>query len=387
MSDSFTETTSQGWMSRIFESIKGVVAGLLLVVLSFPVLWWNEGRSVQTYKSLQEGRGAVVEADADKPAKDHDGRLVHISGGATTDETLQDPQFNVSAKAIHLRREAQMYQWVEHVETKKEKKVGGGEETTKTYNYSTEWRDRHVSSSDFRIPDGHHNPAEMPYRSESFSAQKVNVSAFALSAGLIQKINGESALPLDDEALEALPAEVRARAKRSGEWLYLGADPSSPAVGDMRVRFTQVQPTEVSVIAKQMGPQLSGYKTKAGDTLEMLAIGVVPAQDMFQAAEDSNVMLTWILRLVGFLMMLIGLVLIFRPLSVVADVIPFIGDLVGMGSGVIAFAIAAPLSLLTIAVAWIVYRPLLGVALLLVAVGIGFGLKKVAGKRKSAKEG
>jgi hypothetical protein len=39
MADSFTETTSQGWLSRLMESIKSVLLGLVLFVLAFPLLF------------------------------------------------------------------------------------------------------------------------------------------------------------------------------------------------------------------------------------------------------------------------------------------------------------------------------------------------------------
>jgi len=47
------------WFSRIGESIKGLLFGGVLFLGSFPLIWWNEGRAVQTYESLQEGRGAL----------------------------------------------------------------------------------------------------------------------------------------------------------------------------------------------------------------------------------------------------------------------------------------------------------------------------------------
>lgn len=51
--------------------------------------------------------------------------------------------------------------------------------------------------------------------------------------------------------------------------------------------------------------------------------------------------------------MMIGLNLILRPLSVVADVLPIAGTIVGAGVGVVAFLVAAPATLLTIAIAWL----------------------------------
>jgi hypothetical protein len=103
---------------------------------------------------------------------------------------------------------------------------------------------------------------------------------------------------------------------------------------------------------------------------------------MFQSAMRSNTILTWVLRLVGFLVMMIGLNMVLKPLSVVADVIPFVGNIVGAGTGLIAFLVAAVVSLLTIAVAWLFYRPLLGIAILAVVAALVVGIWMLLGRAK-----
>jgi hypothetical protein len=70
--------------------------------------------------------------------------------------------------------------------------------------------------------------------------------------------------------------------------------------------------------------------------------------------------------------MFIGLSLVLKPLSVLADVLPILGDIVGIGTGVIAFLVALVLSAATVAVAWILYRPLLAIGLLAIGGGIGY---------------
>ena len=45
------------------ESAKGVLTGLLMLVIAFPLLLWNEGRAVRRAQDLEAGRGAVVELD------------------------------------------------------------------------------------------------------------------------------------------------------------------------------------------------------------------------------------------------------------------------------------------------------------------------------------
>ena len=383
MSDQVQEVSSQGWLSRIGESIKGLLFGGVLFLASFPLLWWNEGRAVQTYKSLQEGRGAVVSVQAEKVDAANEGRLVHLSGLATTQETLTDPLFAMTAQAIRLNRKAETFQWAEEKKSEKRKKLGGGEETINTYSYSKQWSEKAITSSDFKEPSGHANPESLPYASESWQAQEVKVGSFQLSESLTRDIRRAVELPFTQAGLDALPGEVKAKAKLQGAMLYLGADPSTPRVGDVRISFNKVPPADVSVVARQLGSRLGPYQTKAGDSLELLEAGVVAADVMFKSAERANTVLTWGLRLVGYLVMMFGVLLLLRPIRVVADVVPFFGTLVGMGLGLIAFAVATPLTLLTVAMAWIAHRPALGVSLVLLAcVTFGWLFARFARQRR-----
>jgi hypothetical protein len=106
---------------------------------------------------------------------------------------------------------------------------------------------------------------------------------------------------------------------------------------------------------------------------------------MFKVAEANNATLTWILRAAGFVAMLIGFALVFRPLVTVADVVPLIGTILGVGTFLAAFSLAMSLSLVTIGVAWMVFRPILGVALLVVAIGSVVAAHRMAAGRKGVK--
>jgi tetratricopeptide (TPR) repeat protein len=84
------------------------------------------------------------------------------------------------------------------------------------------------------------------------------------------------------------------------------------------------------------------------------------------------------------MVMLIGLGLVLRPLSVVADVIPIFGSIVGAGTGIVAFLLAAALSLITVAVAWVTFRPLLGGGLLAGAAALILGGRFISKRRSEA---
>ena len=121
--DTHTEVTTESWGDRIVSSLGGIIIGIILILVSLGVLWWNEGRAVKTARSLEEGGGAVVSVAADKVDAQNEGKLVHLTGLATTDEILADPVFGISDKAIRLDRDVEMYQWHEKREDKEEKKV------------------------------------------------------------------------------------------------------------------------------------------------------------------------------------------------------------------------------------------------------------------------
>jgi hypothetical protein len=377
--DRYVEVTRQSWFGRIGGAIKGVLVGAVLVVVAFPLLFWNEGRAVARYKTLVEGGGLVVSVAADRVDPANAGKLVHVAGKADTSATLTDPAFGVSAPALKLRRAVEMYQWDEREESKTEKKLGGGTETVKTYTYHKTWSSNPIRSAEFKIQQGHENPPSFAYEPTLLSADKVTLGAFTLSPSLVAKIGGFAPLQVSAESLQP---ERTAKAKLYGGGFYVGANPAEPKVGDLRITFEVCRPVDVSLVAKQAGDSFVPYVASTGGTIELLELGVQPAAALFQRAQESNRILTWVLRLAGFLLMLIGFNLIFKPLSVLADVLPFLGSLVAAGTGFVAFLLAAALSFVTIAVAWLVYRPVLGGALLSAAVLLAVVIAK---KLKAAK--
>jgi len=382
MADRYTQVTTTSWGKRIGGSFKGILFGVFLVVAAFGLLFWNEGRAVKTRKTLEEGASQVVSVSPDPVNPGFDGKLIHLSGPTSTPETLTDADFGIALNAIKLERSVQMYQWQERKDTETRKKTGGSTETVTTYTYEKGWSDRLVSSSGFEHPEGHENPAQMPYESRQVAAQTVLLGGFQLSPGLIGKMTQDQAHALS--GLSDLPPEMRWKAKIDDGAVYLGRDPKSPAVGDVRVSFRTVAPDTVSVVARQNGSRLEPYQTKAGGTVELLSYGSIPADQMFQAAQRANTVMTWILRFVGALMMIFGLSTVLRPLSVFADVLPALGNLVAKGTGLLAFVTGLSLSLVTIAVAWFFYRPwiaipLLALALVIVVVGVR-AVRKRSGK-------
>jgi hypothetical protein len=79
--------------------------------------------------------------------------------------------------------------------------------------------------------------------------------------------------------------------------------------------------------------------------------------------------------------MLIGFICMTRPLTMLFAVLPFLESLVGAGAFLVAITLAVPITLLTISVAWIAHRPLIGGGLLLAAVAAWLLLRQMLPRR------
>jgi Transmembrane protein 43 len=378
--DSFTEVTSTSWFARIGQSIVGVLFGIVLILGSAVLLFWNEGRAVQTARSLAEGEGTIVAADSGRVDAGNDGKLVHVSGDLKTTGPLSDPEFGTSAKAARLVRTVEMYQWKEESHTETRKNFGGSEERVTTYKYVQTWSDNRIDSARFKQPDGHANP-QMRYRRFEVAARDATLGAFRPSDAVLKHLAAGREFRLEPALQETVRQRAGTSARVEDGGIYIGADPSQPRIGDLRISYHVAAEGPVSVIARQDRSDFGEYQTKAGDRLLMLRAGTLSAGEMFKAAQEENRILTWVLRAVGIVAMLIGWMLMMRPLVVLADVIPFLGNVIGAGTGVVALLVTAVVAPIVIAIAWLWYRPLVSAGVLIVGFAIAYGVKTLAARR------
>lgn len=133
----------------------------------------------------------------------------------------------------------------------------------------------------------------------------------------------------------------------------------------MRVRYEYQPEATYSIVAKQTGAMLDRYVASNGRDVLLVEDGSVPAAKMFEGAQSRNSLITWLVRLGGTVLMWIGLSMVFAPISRVLDVLPMLGTIGSWGIGLVTGLISLLLSLTTIGIAWVFYRPLLGGAIIL----------------------
>ncbi len=376
MSDenSYTEVTSTSYGERIGNSFKGLLFGIILFVAGTGLLYWNEGRAVRTGDAINEAQLATVALPSiDTIDTSFNGKMVHATGKAITKDILKDPVTGIDVNAIALIRKVSYYQWVQSSSTKETKKLDGSVEKTTTYTYEKKWTNAPVSSSDFKKPEGHKNTLLLDIESKTWTAEHVNFGAYTLPDFLIHAVGGaeEFAPVVNDETLQKSlfpnyveDAENEPLVHVRQNILYLGEEPHDPDIGDIRITYSAKPQGNVSILARVHGNTFDKFLASNGETFSQLNMGIVSADIMYQGAKDANSMLTWILRGVGIVMVVIGLNMFIAPITTIASIVPVLGDIFGAGAGLVASLLGIAWSCVIIAIAWIRFRPVLGICLL-----------------------
>lgn len=400
----YTETKTTGYGTRVKNSCMGIGVGFALFIGGTVLLWWNEGRAVHTADMLEEAQQACVEMEnPSKKDKSLDGELVCGTAMATTEDSLVDKEFGIGATAISLKRTVEYYQWEEHENQKTEDKLGGSQETTYTYTYDTKWVSSPVNSKDFKDPDYRGlNVVLANVEDGEQWAENVTFGAYSLNEGLIHSMTDYEPLELDlsDDLLSQMNKNTQEAYERyygkkdiapsdSGynyvhvdeNQLYLGVNPAAPQVGDVRVTFEKVMPAKVTVVSVVDGDSFKAFKAKNGEHFQRLVMGKKGIDEIFEGEKTTNTFLTWIFRLVGTLLVIGGLKGIFGIIETLLKVVPFLANIVGWGVGFVCTIVGIVWSLIVIAIAWVFYRPVLGIILLVIA-GLLIWIFAFGGKNK-----
>lgn len=375
------EITTRSWWSRIKDAFVGILIGIGLIIGAIVLIFWNEQHSLHTAQSLEQAHKILISVPSSPINSQNNLKVVYLNGLATTKDQLKDSLLDVSVNAINLNRQVEMYQWEEKTETKTESQMGGSEKQTKTYSYNKIWSSSLINSAQFKNPQGHQNPESMPIQSVQQYAQSVTLGDFTLPYELVKQINVSQPVDLSKVNKETLKSQYDKPVHLINNELYLGQNPETPQPGDIRINLTAAYPQTVSIIAQQTGTTLQAFLAPAGEPVFLLSTGQHSSDQMIEDAQSQNKMIAWILRLVSLIMLIGGFSLILNPLVVLADVLPFLGSIVGFGTGFIAFICGLSVWLVTTAIAWFATRPLVSIGLIIAVVVIGYLLVSMRAKK------
>jgi hypothetical protein len=358
------------WVNRFGSAFAALFLAIFLFLASFALILWNEKQSVEESWRLNEGGRLVVPLSSDQPDGENNTQLIHVTGTLTTSDIVSDEIFYISVNAVKMQRVVEMYQWFEEESDGANEKAVSPEGSSHKYAYSKKWSARPVPSAKFAVPQGHSNPP-MTLKGNEYVASQVKVGGFTLSLPFIDQLNDYQDYPMTPETFAKINPELMTDYKLNGSEFYMGADPSAPEVGDIRVRYRVVMPgTTVSVIGKQDGDKIETFHTDYS-AIKIITEGKVDADTMFRKeANARDASLTWQLRIFSWMLMYISIVLALYPVKILSLVLPFIHALVGYNPWVLGFYVSLSLALITVAMAWINYRSALALGLLVMGCAV-----------------
>lgn len=418
MVDRVTVSSHHSYGSRVGNSLKAILWGIVLVIASIVLLFWNEKNYVEQKAALEEWAAVVQEATINQINSELEWQEIHVSGEtASNAEALKDDTFWVVTDNLKLKRTVEMYQWYEDEHESCTDNYWWSEDCETTYTYDTKWSDEHISSNNFYQTTNHENPSTWDYESDERVKEPITLWAYTLANVFVNQLTDYKTINLSEQNITTpekyqLIADQKTQSNDTvednnnsylygdsetttttsasnerfhinGDVIYIWLDPSKPAVWDLKITFSSVKPSTVSVVWKQMGSELTSYKVSNWRNINLLSQGNVSAEDMFLEAQKENKMMTWIIRLIGLVLMYCGFAMLFKFIETIAKVLPFLANIIWVWTGIIALWLTLIVWFITIWISWLIVRPIVWICCLVVAAGWIFLLIK---SKKNKKE-
>ncbi|XP_006562423.1 transmembrane protein 43 homolog isoform X2 [Apis mellifera] len=311
------------------ESWLTAIIGLIMFATGMCLLFWNEGRAVKVAHSLDEAlRNVAILPNALKLLPEYEGRLIHLSGPLKISEPLTEPDYGVIVSSVKLKRRVQMYQWVEIEEERR---------------------------------TGHHNPKEMPIKSQVQVADEVKIGAFIFGIELKKKFNDFVEVTSDERP-------ERKDIKMHSGLYYHSSNLWKPKVGDIRIQFSYAGKGGdiYSIVGMLQKGTIVPYITSHGEEILLQRRHKMSVDQMFHSEHVHNYWRTWSIRGLGWLVLFLAATCLANILRTVILNSTFLCGIIAVES--LTMSVSMSISLLVIGFAWVWYRPVIGLCLALASI-------------------
>lgn len=273
---------------------KGILFIILAIILfAGTILNYNNKNAV-----ANELNDNYIDIASDIIDSKNNGKLVALSGKLEYDnEVLKDSDFNVNASSPVLKRNVEVFVWIE------EEQVENGQTS---YVYSKKWMDELVDSKKFHFQERYENPTKLDYESKTITAKNIKVGAFNLSKNEIKSLRTTKKLDLTNISKKKLPKGY----KVIDNYLTNSKNIESPEVGDIRITYTYNNDQEVSILAQQKDNNLTYYKTKNGKLVDILLSGKESGNKIIEAFKKDTSVLNTFLIIISLCIFIVGYIYI-----------------------------------------------------------------------------
>ena len=344
----YTETITKSYGSKIMESLKWILIGLLMFLASFVVLWTNEW-TVDMSKIAKTS----IEVEANKINSENNEKFISTTWEINSEEQIWDNLYLKNGNYIFVSRKVEMYSWKEKSTSSTDKNLWGSETTTTKYDYYKEWTENPEKSIDFKQSQWHNNPEKKISSSDNkvFTTQvwefNIKTSNLSLTAKTKLQLNEENTV-----IKNTWTGSAKLNNWMIYEWFWTSLNPQ---VWDIRISYTVLKKWEnVTVMGKQNNKEIISYSDKDWNKLFRVFYGT--RADAISILKTEYLFKLWAFRALWFFLMFMWLSLVLAPIWVFLDIIPVAGSITKFITWAIAFVIALVLSIITILISMIFHN-------------------------------
>lgn len=400
MSDSYTTTSKKWYFSRIKDAIVWALFWIGLFIGSFYVLFTNEW-------TVDLSEIAVLSTEINEDIS-YEWQFVSKSWEITSSEKIWDNKYIKSWGYIFINRKTEMFSWEEIEHTETDESMWWTETTNTTYTYEKVWSESPDNSESFYKKDWHQNPSKS-ISSSNNTVKNANIDKYNFSTASLRLPRWVPLTIKDDilikEGWEALTQKqislAKMKAKILGEeykeeinkWIFKLPytdkyifewfwSLNNPKIWDIRISYKVFnKKTFWTIFWKIKWDNIVKYVHD--DDSSIYHLFNKDRQASIDELHQEYLTSLWIMRLVWFLMMWIGLVLILNIFSILLAVIPFLAQAGRFLIWIATFIIALVLSSITILIWMIAHNIFLLIWTIVLIIGWVFLYMK--GKNKKLK--
>lgn len=331
--------------------------GFIILIVSIFALFINEHSYVNSIKIANFAEKNTINADANNFNPKNENKLIHLTGNVYSQEVLSDTIVNIP-NAIALFRDTEIYQWEEVRKHHDDNKI--------SYTYRKTWSKNLINSDNFES-SAYKNPKKIKYPPKKIYAKNISIGKFYLSENIINNINTIN-------KITQLP--YNKKFKIYNGFYFTGKDYDTPQIGDQKLLYSYIPSgIRISIIAKQSGNHIEKMDSKYGN-FAIIMNGDKNLKTMLYDYKQETSNNTWLIRGIGLLFMFLGLNFIIQPIVNLGNKIPILGELTQMAAFISTIIITIALGVLSISLAWLLYRPDIAIPLIIISILTIISLKK-----------
>lgn len=346
MTDSYTEFSYRSHSSRVFGSIIFALVSPIFIILIFYIFIFFENHFKLKQMGLSEAGNKVITVSSQVIDDKNTGKVIHVSGKVSSPEIVEDKRFSIKFNALKVVRKVEMYQWDETKNSSETVLPGGDSVTTTTYKYKKVWSYELIDSNEFRKKK-YRNPKSFRIKRKKLCVSEASIGAFQVSGPHINNLDTKEIRLKKQPKPENGKYAGRIHLTKQGR-IFIGTDHKNPKIGDYRVSYEVARPGVYSLIGEQTEREISPFVSDENVRLSVIRQGLYKAGELIKMEKAEVSHFTWVLRFISWIFYTILVALILEPFAVLADVVPWFGDIKRTKNIAIASGVAVVLSIFTV---------------------------------------